>query len=96
MLGKSLAPHHKVCILILPKMLTNAALEIPIPPPRALDVVNALNTAHDKACESYAQKEKQADTSFAETRRKVLDIYQSWSVTPSEKARCSFTLSQSV
>ncbi|KAJ7510074.1 cysteine proteinase [Mycena galericulata] len=54
--------------------------EIPTPPSRALEVVNALNAAHDKACDSYAKKEKQADRLFAETRRKVLDIFQSWSV----------------
>ncbi|KAJ7087835.1 hypothetical protein C8R44DRAFT_28584 [Mycena epipterygia] len=59
--------------------------DIPVPPPRALAVVNALNTAHDKACESYAEKEKQADVRFAETRRKVLDIYRSWSINPNEK-----------
>ncbi|KAJ6597092.1 cysteine proteinase [Mycena vulgaris] len=62
-----------------------ASQGVPVPPPRALAVVNALNTAHDKACESYAEKEKKADAHFAETRRKVLDIYRSWSVSPNEK-----------
>ncbi|KAJ7709699.1 hypothetical protein B0H17DRAFT_999051 [Mycena rosella] len=62
-----------------------APSQVPVPPPRALEVVNALNAAHDKACASYAEKEKQADLRFAETRRKVLDIYRSWSVSPTEK-----------
>ncbi|KAJ7724461.1 hypothetical protein DFH07DRAFT_854832 [Mycena maculata] len=59
----------------------SSSQDIPVPPSHALDVVNALNAAHDKACESYAEKEKQADICFTETRRKVLDIYQSWNVT---------------
>ncbi|KAJ6525652.1 hypothetical protein B0H19DRAFT_585928 [Mycena capillaripes] len=61
------------------------ASELPTPPPRAMAVVDALNVAHDKACGSYAEKEKKANAYFAETRRKVLDIYQSWNVNPSEK-----------
>jgi len=31
-------------------------LEVPTPPPRVLDVVNALNAAHDEACEARATK----------------------------------------
>ncbi|KAJ7775067.1 hypothetical protein B0H16DRAFT_1672615 [Mycena metata] len=57
----------------------------PVPPLPASSVVDALNAAHDKACESYAEKEKIADARFAETRRKVLDIYRSWNVHASEK-----------
>ncbi|KAF8212019.1 hypothetical protein K438DRAFT_1223096 [Mycena galopus ATCC 62051] len=57
----------------------------PIPPPAALSVVEALNKAHEKACESYTEKDKNATARFAETRRKVLDIYQSWTVNPEEK-----------
>ncbi|KAJ7905720.1 hypothetical protein B0H14DRAFT_2554180 [Mycena olivaceomarginata] len=57
----------------------------PIPPPGALAVVEALNTAHKEACESYEEKEKNATARFLETRRKVLDIYQSWTVNPDEK-----------
>ncbi|KAF7338128.1 hypothetical protein MVEN_02037600 [Mycena venus] len=58
----------------------------PIPPPAALAVVEALNTAHEKACETYNEKEKIASARFAETRRKVLDIYQSWTINPNEKS----------
>ncbi|KAJ7047010.1 hypothetical protein C8F04DRAFT_1062446 [Mycena alexandri] len=57
----------------------------PVPPLPALSFVDALNAAHDKACESYMEKAKIADARFAETRRKVLDIYRSWEVHPSEK-----------
>ncbi|KAJ7097738.1 cysteine proteinase [Mycena belliarum] len=57
----------------------------PAPPQRALAVVTALNLSHDNACASYAEKEKKAEARFVETRRKVLDIYRSWSVTSSEK-----------
>ncbi|KAJ7156934.1 hypothetical protein C8R43DRAFT_1183392, partial [Mycena crocata] len=60
-------------------------VEVPVPPTPALEVVNALNTAHDAAYERYTEKQKTADLRFAETRRKVLDIYQSWSVGPNEK-----------
>ncbi|KAJ6623503.1 hypothetical protein B0H10DRAFT_2010118 [Mycena sp. CBHHK59/15] len=59
--------------------------QVPIPPPRALDVVDALNTAHGMACESFSEKEKLADARFTELRRKVLDIYRTWSVGPNEK-----------
>ncbi|KAJ7940429.1 hypothetical protein B0H13DRAFT_2648065 [Mycena leptocephala] len=61
------------------------SLEPPTPPPQALAVVDALNTAHKTACESYAEKEKKASACFAETRRKVHDIYQTWTVNPNEK-----------
>ncbi|KAK7020447.1 hypothetical protein R3P38DRAFT_2969526 [Favolaschia claudopus] len=60
-------------------------LDPPTPPPEALAVVETLNTAHEKACEDYAEKEKAVTARFAETRRKVLDIYQSWTVNPDEK-----------
>ncbi|KAJ7444900.1 hypothetical protein FB451DRAFT_1343700 [Mycena latifolia] len=59
--------------------------EVPVPPPQALAVVTALNAAHDTACASYAEKEQKASARFAETRRKVLDVYRSWSVSPNEK-----------
>jgi hypothetical protein len=34
----------------------NGFSETPIPPPRALEVVNALNAAHDEACDVFAAK----------------------------------------
>ncbi|KAJ7172277.1 hypothetical protein C8R46DRAFT_1175273 [Mycena filopes] len=57
----------------------------PRPPPPALSVVEVLNATHDEACENYIEKEKNAAALFAETRRKVLDIYRSWNVPPNEK-----------
>ncbi|KAJ6497048.1 hypothetical protein C8R47DRAFT_1184375 [Mycena vitilis] len=61
-----------------------ASQEPPIPP-RASAVIDALNIDHKKACESHAEKEKWVNDRFAETRRKVLDIYRCWSVNPNEK-----------
>ncbi|KAI0079874.1 cysteine proteinase [Panus rudis PR-1116 ss-1] len=48
------------------------------PPPRALDVVNTLNTELDKACKEYATKEKALEQHFQRKRRMVMDIYRSW------------------
>ncbi|KAF7363613.1 hypothetical protein MSAN_01018400 [Mycena sanguinolenta] len=56
----------------------------PTPPPAASAVVEALNTAHGEACKAYIEKEKNATARFVETRRKVLDIYRSWTVDPNE------------
>jgi len=35
---------------------SQAALEIPTPPARSLDVVNNLNAIHDEACEKYQER----------------------------------------
>ncbi|KAF7323150.1 hypothetical protein HMN09_00095300 [Mycena chlorophos] len=59
---------------------------IPQPPVRALGIVEDLNATHKRACENYAAKEKQANATFQETRRKVQDICRTWRVTgPQEK-----------
>ncbi|CAL1704590.1 unnamed protein product [Somion occarium] len=50
------------------------------PPPRALQVVNALNAEFDKACDEFAAKEKEARENFNKKRRMVMDIYRSWSL----------------
>lgn len=50
------------------------------PPPRAQEVVNSLNAAHDMACDAYAKREKEAKEHFDELLRKMKDIYSSWSV----------------
>ncbi|KAI0934305.1 hypothetical protein AcV5_006190 [Taiwanofungus camphoratus] len=51
-----------------------------VPPTRALEAVEALNAAHEKACEDFVEKENQAKARFIETRRKVMDIYRSWNL----------------
>ncbi|KAJ7632814.1 cysteine proteinase [Roridomyces roridus] len=52
--------------------------DIPTPPPLAMQVVDDLNSAHDNACESYAEKEKKADSLFRSVSAKVVDIIESW------------------
>lgn len=56
------------------------ATAIPIPPPRALDVVKALNTAHDEACERYLSKEKDLNELFSELREWMRSVYLHWGV----------------
>ncbi|KAL7283349.1 hypothetical protein ACG7TL_002778 [Trametes sanguinea] len=55
------------------------ALDI-TPPPKALEVVQAMNTAHHKACEDYAQRERDARATFEQVRRTVTDIYRTWNL----------------
>ncbi|KAG6918120.1 hypothetical protein DXG01_016308 [Tephrocybe rancida] len=55
-------------------------LDTPTPPPDALEVVNALNAAHDETCESYDKKERLIKARFHERRSRVVDIYRSWNV----------------
>lgn len=86
---RSMLSASRLAFSILPPILTQRVSDPPIPPPGALAVVEALNTAHKEACESYEEKEKNATARFLETRRKVLDIYQSWTVNPNEKVRVS-------
>ncbi|KAJ7063468.1 hypothetical protein C8F01DRAFT_78645 [Mycena amicta] len=88
--ARSLEPESRISskdayMLVYSRRESCASPEVPDPPPRALRVVNDLNAAHDRACEAYAEKEKMTLAAFQETRRKVLDIYRAWSVTPNEK-----------
>ncbi|KAH9951255.1 cysteine proteinase [Amylocystis lapponica] len=53
---------------------------VPTPPARALEVVTALNASHDEACEEYAKKERETKARFCETRKKVMNIYRTWSL----------------
>ncbi|KAL1710109.1 hypothetical protein EV121DRAFT_252295 [Schizophyllum commune] len=50
------------------------------PPARAMEAVAALNAKHSEECERYLAKESEVKAAFRELRRKVMDIYQSWSV----------------
>lgn len=50
------------------------------PPPRAQEVVNSLNAAHDMACDAYAKREKEAKEHFNKLLKKMKDIYSSWSI----------------
>lgn len=50
------------------------------PPPRAQEVVNSLNAAHDMACDAYAKREKEVKEHFNELLKKMKDVYSSWSV----------------
>ncbi|KAL1717465.1 hypothetical protein EV715DRAFT_253708 [Schizophyllum commune] len=50
-----------------------------IPPARAMEAVAALNAKHSEECERYLAKESEVKAAFRELRRKVMDIYQSWS-----------------
>ncbi|KAI5900286.1 uncharacterized protein SCHCODRAFT_02607525 [Schizophyllum commune H4-8] len=50
------------------------------PPARAMEAVAALNAKHSEECERYLAKESEVKSAFRELRRKVMDIYQSWSV----------------
>ncbi|TRM62650.1 hypothetical protein BD626DRAFT_548499 [Schizophyllum amplum] len=52
----------------------------PSPPARAMEAVAALNAEHSQECEKYDAKETVVKQSFRELRRKVMDIYQTWSV----------------
>ncbi|KAI0748066.1 cysteine proteinase [Daedaleopsis nitida] len=47
-------------------------------PERAYNVVHALNSEHDKACEDFAQREKEAKARFDRIRGIVMDIYRDW------------------
>jgi hypothetical protein len=64
---------------------------VPAPPPRALEVINGLNAAHDEACEIYAAREKRVKLQFQEARRKVMDIYRSWTVSSHDEVRRGLT-----
>lgn len=57
----------------------NGSIE-PQPPARAMRVVEELNAAHEDACEEYSAKEKAAEERFQRTKRMVMDIYYSWSL----------------
>ncbi|KAI0637029.1 cysteine proteinase [Trametes polyzona] len=50
------------------------------PPPRAMEVVNAINAAHEKACAEYAERENETRAKFDKTRQTVMDIYRTWNV----------------
>ncbi|KAG1891149.1 hypothetical protein F4604DRAFT_1876310 [Suillus subluteus] len=50
------------------------------PPPRAQEVVNNLNAAHDMACDAYAKREKEAKEHFSKLLKKMKDVYSSWSI----------------
>lgn len=53
---------------------------IPNPPPRARDLVRALNTAHDEVCEQYLAKEKELNEQFSELREWMRSVYLHWGV----------------
>ncbi|KAI8998686.1 cysteine proteinase [Trametes punicea] len=50
------------------------------PPLRAMEVVIAMNAAHEKACEEYSQREKEARARFDQVRHTVMDIYRTWNL----------------
>ena len=56
-------------------------VQVPTPPIRALESINALNNAHHLACESFTEQEKEAELLFSDRRRKIMDIYRNWNVT---------------
>ncbi|KAI0374832.1 cysteine proteinase [Pilatotrama ljubarskyi] len=55
------------------------------PPPKAMEVVESLNAAHRKACDNYAQREKEAKTRFEQIRDTVMDIYRNWNLRSREE-----------
>ncbi|CDO68332.1 hypothetical protein BN946_scf184799.g59 [Trametes cinnabarina] len=57
-----------------------------IPPPKALEVVEAMNAAHEKACEEYAQRERDAKARFEQVRRTVMDIYRTWNLSSRDES----------
>ncbi|KAI0664864.1 cysteine proteinase [Cubamyces menziesii] len=50
------------------------------PPPKAMEVVQAMNAAHEKACEDYVQREKETRARFDQIRHSVMDIYRNWNL----------------
>ncbi|KAI6132145.1 hypothetical protein EDD16DRAFT_1891250 [Pisolithus croceorrhizus] len=54
--------------------------KIPSPPPRARDLVRALNTTHYEACEQYLSKEKELNERFFELREWMRSVYLHWGV----------------
>ncbi|KAL1729248.1 hypothetical protein EV714DRAFT_251709 [Schizophyllum commune] len=59
---------------------STASLAALTPPTRAMEAVAALNAKHSEECERYLAKESEVKAALRELRRKVMDIYQSWSV----------------
>ncbi|EMD38059.1 hypothetical protein CERSUDRAFT_113204 [Gelatoporia subvermispora B] len=55
-------------------------VSLPVPPPRATDAVKALNAAHERSCQEYAKTEAEAQARFTDIRRRVRDIYQTWTL----------------
>ncbi|KAI6045712.1 hypothetical protein EDC04DRAFT_2877115 [Pisolithus marmoratus] len=53
---------------------------VPLPPPRAHDLVGALNAAHDEACKQYLSKEKALNERFSELRAWMRSVYLHWGV----------------
>ncbi|KAI0362032.1 cysteine proteinase [Trametes cingulata] len=54
-------------------------------PPKAMEVVESLNAAHQKACEDYTQREKETKAKFDKVRNTVMDIYRSWNLKSREE-----------
>ncbi|GLB34824.1 putative cysteine proteinase [Lyophyllum shimeji] len=55
-------------------------IPVPTPPSPARDEVNALNVAHDQACEAYDNRANAIKAQFLERRRAVMGIYRRWNV----------------
>ncbi|RDB21476.1 Ubiquitin carboxyl-terminal hydrolase 48 [Hypsizygus marmoreus] len=53
---------------------------LPVPPSDALEVVQALNNAHDEVCDLFARREEMIKARFQERRRQVMDVYRNWNV----------------
>ncbi|KAJ3545017.1 hypothetical protein NM688_g5677 [Phlebia brevispora] len=58
----------------------------PVPPSRAVEVVERLNVDHERRCKEYEQKKTELQERFAQVRRVVLDIYRSWSLSNNSEA----------
>jgi hypothetical protein len=67
----------------------HSVVEVPAPPPRAMEVINELNVAHEEACEAFAKKEREIKLCFDDVRNKVMDIYRSWSISSNDEVRIS-------
>ncbi|KAK0210866.1 hypothetical protein DFS33DRAFT_1252154 [Desarmillaria ectypa] len=58
----------------------NTSLDLS-PSPDVMEVVNTLNATHDEESEAFSVKQKAALAHVNETRRRVMNIYRSWSGT---------------
>ncbi|KAL4247306.1 peptidase C19 family protein [Abortiporus biennis] len=57
----------------------------PVPPARALGVVQGINEKYDEVCKDFKGRREEAKREFARKRNVVMDIYRSWSLSSNEE-----------
>ncbi|KAG7092641.1 hypothetical protein E1B28_008981 [Marasmius oreades] len=73
-------------LIYVRKTLTpSGELEKPIPPQRALALIEDINNTHRVQCEEYKQREVSSLEAFETLRRQVMEIYRTWELTSGDE-----------